>query len=79
MRVIGPHSLQCVGTLTKEAHNATIRNFRGEVVMGYPDLSEPTHALFLIGCLNPCLQGTNVCVVSPLVVGRRNQLRLELR
>ena len=34
--------------------------------MTLQDLGEPTHTLvFFVGCLNPCLQGTNVHVGSP--------------
>ena len=41
---------------------------------------QPVHS-FLVGCLNPCLQGTNVWVVLPQPTWKdlmREQLRLEL-
>ena len=33
-------------------------------------LGEPTHTLVLVGCLNPCLQGTSVHVPLPLPLRR---------
>ena len=33
-------------------------------------MNQPVH-LFLVGCLNPCLQGTNVQVGSPQLLGMR--------